>query len=282
MQRTHRYIARKTCEMTAVRTSSSGGRAMQFSPIDLIASLLFTWVIGLAPAFLARRVQNGPLSRKRATWIAVGSCFILALLGLMLKAAAGEPNPRVSPAWILVFLASRWIMIRHKKPLDADGARVAASQLSRDNIISRLREMIADPATSEQHRTQAQVRLEEFERRASQKAERNAQSNLKRWIRRARPSRSKSLLLMRVLAFVIFADLMLMISGYRLLIHERAVQPGQSYSAGHWGDLGSYERETIACWYWTGRRLLPEAFWYGAGKSERDECSFLHKHKPGE
>lgn len=147
---------------------------MPWSPTDLVASLLYTWVLGLAPALIARRVSDGPLSRKRANLVAGVSCVTFAILALILKGVAGEPNPRISPAWILVFIVSRWIMIRgdrqpvEGRPLKSDSPRNigdSASRLSQEEIVNRLREIVADPSLSEKDRKQAQVRLNKFQRR---------------------------------------------------------------------------------------------------------------------
>ena len=245
---------------------------MTFSPVDLIASFLFTWVLGLAPAFVARRMHKGPVTRRRANLIAGVTCFVLALLGLVLKSAAGEPNPRISPAWIFVFLVARWIMIRgDKKPI------------ARDEMAARLRAMVTDPSTSDEHRQRAQVSLDKLEQRLSSESARKSPSRVGTSAGWPRLSPRTYKLAIRVFAIAVVANVLLMVSGHRLLLRERAVQPGDNYSAGdYWGDLGTYERPTIACWYWTGRSLIPEAFLYGSEKSERDECALLHKHMPGE
>lgn len=264
---------------------------MPFSAVDILVGLIYTWGVGLTPALVARRIRGGPLSRKRATIIALVSCFILALVALILKSAAGEPNPRVSPAWIFVFLVSRWLMIRgNEAGLATETANSAKSpefgggpsKLSRAQMITRLGEMVADPTTSDEHRRGALIRLEQLDRGARDHSSlRSRPTDGSAW-GRVRPSRATLSLAARLLALLIVVDILLMVSGYRLLVREKIVLPNDTYVAGEWGDLGTYGRSTIACWYWTGRRLIPEASWYGQGKSERDECSILHKHEPGE
>lgn len=80
---------------------------------DIALSFIVTWVIGLAPAFIARYIIcRAPLPRKRANWVAAISCVFFAFLFLVLKASLGDPQPRLSPVWIVIFLVSRWIMVR--------------------------------------------------------------------------------------------------------------------------------------------------------------------------
>ncbi len=265
-----------------------GVRAIPFSAIDLLAGLVFTWVLGLAPAFIARRIKKGPLRSRQATVIALISCFCFAVIGVAIKEIAGEPA-RVSPAWVLVFFVSRWIMTRSERQpfLDSAGTSVASGtpgqKLSHAQTVARLREMVLDPSTADHHRREAENKLEEYERRETRKT--SAQ-------RKPRPELRLSVIGLssrswrwpvRILVIAAAADLALILSGYRILIRERVVQPGESYIAGEWGDLGTYDdKPIIACWYWTGRKLIPEAFFYGPGKLDRDECTALHNHKPGE
>ena len=75
----------------------------------------------------------------------------------------------------------------------------------------------------------------------------------------------------------ILADIALLLSGYRILIGERIVQPGEHYLAGRWGDLASNEQASIVCRYWTGRNVKLIVWWYGAGFMSKDECPVLHK-----
>lgn len=263
---------------------------MPFSPTDLVASFIFTWVLGLAPAFIARRVHKGPVPRQRATLIALISCLVLAVIGFTLKLAAGEPNPRFSPAWILVFLLARWIMIRgddQQTKGNAPTARLhdpksSRSPLSRSEMIRRLREMVVNPSTTDEHRKRAQSRLAELERLATLDPPPKRRSSFGGLLSWSPSSGAASKLLVRLVAAAILAELFLVVSGYRLLIGERIIPAGQSYSGAKWGSFGSYTRPVLVCWYWTGRTRIPEPFWHGTGKSERDECSVLHKHKPGE
>lgn len=82
--------------------------------LSLIIGLLFTWGIGLAPAFIARyAIYKRPLSKKAANWIAATSCVAFAFIATALHAEEGS---RANIAvWIFVFFVSRWIMTRGDK-----------------------------------------------------------------------------------------------------------------------------------------------------------------------
>jgi hypothetical protein len=80
-----------------------------------------------------------------------------------------------------------------------------------------------------------------------------------------------------IAAIVIVADIALLLSGYRILINERIVRPGERYIAGQWEDVGKNQAPSIVCWYWTGRSMKPIVWWYGNGFMSKDECPFLHK-----
>jgi hypothetical protein len=121
-----------------------------FNAADVIVGIIATWVVGLAPALFARYFwKKAPLSKRSATWIAGASCACFAILFLILRLSLGETNARISPAWILVFWVSRWIMARKRR---------APAQLAHD-----LRAMIADPATSEDRRQLAREKLAQLE-----------------------------------------------------------------------------------------------------------------------
>jgi len=118
------------------------------SSSDLVLGVVLTWVLGLAPAVLARYAwKRAPLSSRSATLIAGISCGTFALGFMVARAAAGGPE-RISLAWIMVFIVSRWIMRRG----------------SREYLLSKLREMIADPETSEERRALALDRLDQLAR----------------------------------------------------------------------------------------------------------------------
>lgn len=75
---------------------------------------------------------------------------------------------------------------------------------------------------------------------------------------------------------LVAVNLLLLLTGTRLLIGERIVQPGQHVVVGQWGDLASNQQASIVCRYWTGRSVTPIVWWYGNGFMSRDSCPFLH------
>lgn len=232
--------------------------------IELVLSFFLTWVVGLSPALIARYVwKKAPLSGRSASVVAGLSCVVFAFGFLLARSAAGETDARISPAWILVFIVSRWIMMRGTKP-----------HLGREEIVFKLREMIADPQTSGEKRSWAENRLQQYERLVPTQMGKEAlagavsdpqQSRLRRYSRPAAYALGVALIL----------DILLMTSRYRLLLNEKVVQPGETYMAGEWDDVGTYGKPVVVCWYWTGRSIRPTAEWYGVGKNEIDECPLL-------
>lgn len=258
---------------------------MDWSISTILASLLYTWGLGLLPAIIARRIAQKPLDKVSATGLALVTCFLLAILAMVLRAGAGEPGGRISPAWILVFLAARWIMIRPGNQHDAGETKPSETRppLSRDEITIKLRQMIDDPVTSPETRAQAQNRLDRYERFSSDAVVKKPSASLPAMnpARRRFPLRTAARFVALALGVVVVLDLLLMASGYRLLLKERMVQPGEHYVAGEWGDIGTFPKTVLVCWYWTGRKLKPSAAWYGVGGQELDECP-LFSHPQSE
>jgi Ca2+/Na+ antiporter len=258
---------------------------LPFSLTDVLFGFIVTWVLGLAPAIIARRQHKGPLRKSAANWIAATTCITFAILFFVVKVALHVPHPRVSVAWVLVFFVARWIMVRRASSEEPafqgpssqpEIASEADRPLTRPEIISKLQNVANDPATSDEHRLWATSRLEAFGRLDAKRDRETVPSSMPRFRREHLKKIAFALLI------VLAADLILTASGYRLLVRQRFVQPGDTYQAGDWGDLGSYGKPVLACWYWTGRNILPEAFWYGHGRHDRDECALLHNHKAGE
>jgi hypothetical protein len=84
----------------------------------------------------------------------------------------------------------------------------------------------------------------------------------------------RSIVVVVVLAVVI--DVTLLVSGYRLLLSERTVTPGQSYVVDGWGDLGKSAQASLVCRYFTGRSVITSVFWYSPNNIlGKDSCPFL-------
>lgn len=119
-----------------------------FTAAALTEAFFFTWVVGLTPALVIRYWwRKAPLSNWLATTIAAATSVIFAIGFMVVRVETGG-NEGISPAWLLVFLVSRAIMMRRR---DLNG------------LASRLREMIADPATTDERRTLASEKLEKLE-----------------------------------------------------------------------------------------------------------------------
>jgi hypothetical protein len=65
----------------------------------------------------------------------------------------------------------------------------------------------------------------------------------------------------------------LLVTGHRILVWERKVNPGDHYVVEGWGDLGAAQQASLACYYFTGRSFKLSVFWYGMGNvMGKDEC----------
>ena len=74
----------------------------------------------------------------------------------------------------------------------------------------------------------------------------------------------------------LLADIMLLATGYRLLVYERFVRRGEHYVVQGWGDLASNSQASFACTYWTGRSVKRTVLWYSPNNiMGRDECPLL-------
>lgn len=79
-----------------------------------------------------------------------------------------------------------------------------------------------------------------------------------------------------ILGAAIVAELVLLLGGYRLLVREDLVKPGQTYVLDGWGNLGTAQQAQLVCFYFTGRSILPTVFWYSQnGIMGQDECPFI-------
>ncbi|WP_411292138.1 hypothetical protein [Sphingorhabdus sp.] len=119
---------------------------MEWSTLDIVSGFFYTWVVGLLPAVIARYVVvKRPLSNRSSIIIALVFCIIFAIGGMFFKGFAGDPSPRFSPAWVLVFFVARWIMRR--------------SGDSQADLIAKLQVMIDYPATEPDRLVWAKDRL---------------------------------------------------------------------------------------------------------------------------
>lgn len=81
-----------------------------------------------------------------------------------------------------------------------------------------------------------------------------------------------------VIAALFVISLTLLLTGYRVLIWETKVEPGQAYSVEGWGELGSNTQASLVCRYFTGRGVVSNVMWYSPNNiMGRDSCPFLDK-----
>jgi hypothetical protein len=75
------------------------------------------------------------------------------------------------------------------------------------------------------------------------------------------------------LAAAFIAVLGLLVSGNRVLVWQAKVEPGQRYEVEGWGDLGKNQQASLACYYFTGRSIKPQVYWYSPSNvMGKDEC----------
>lgn len=80
--------------------------------LTILVSFVITWSIGLAPPLLIRYAfMRRPLSKKAATWIALGFSVLFWFSFLLLNLALDQ-EPGRGVVWVVVFFVSRWIMSR--------------------------------------------------------------------------------------------------------------------------------------------------------------------------
>lgn len=52
------------------------------------------------------------------------------------------------------------------------------------------------------------------------------------------------------------------LTGYKPLISQRLISPGQTYVTEEFGDLGANSRGSLVCTYFTGRRFVRRVHWH--------------------
>ena len=78
-----------------------------------------------------------------------------------------------------------------------------------------------------------------------------------------------------IVIFVLF-PLLLLLSGARVLVSERKVNPGEFYEVTSYGNLGENKQASLACHYFTGRSIVTSVFWYSSNNfMGKDQCPFF-------
>jgi hypothetical protein len=130
---------------------------LDMPPALIALSFVITWGLGLSPALVTRYlVFKAPLARRKANWIAGISSVGFWLLFLFLNVAAGEQRVGNGLVWFVIFFVSRWIMTRGHPDYQSNGS---ATRKRRQGLEESLRELIADPESSEADRQGAMARL---------------------------------------------------------------------------------------------------------------------------
>jgi hypothetical protein len=71
------------------------------------------------------------------------------------------------------------------------------------------------------------------------------------------------------------ADVLLIVSGRRLLISERRIHAGENVEVQGYGNMKNTQ-DSLACTYFTGRSTVVRMFWYSANNMfGRDECPVI-------
>lgn len=76
---------------------------------------------------------------------------------------------------------------------------------------------------------------------------------------------------------LVILDLLMALAGYGINYDEAVVQPGQSYFAAEFGDLGLQKTPTLACRYWRGIGTAFAIFQYGSEADAKSKCPVMLK-----
>ena len=81
-----------------------------------------------------------------------------------------------------------------------------------------------------------------------------------------------------ILACVVLVEVALLLSGFRVLVWEIKVPPGETYIASGHGTLRKNPQSSLVCKYFTGRSVTESVFWYSSNNiMGRDSCAFIYK-----
>lgn len=234
---------------------------------DILAGLFVTWGVGLSPAIIARYWwKREPLRPRLATVIAATTCFFFAIFFLIVKSSLGGEE-RISTAWILVFIVSRSIMVRGSK----------------GRVVAKLRAMLADPEAQSDSKEWARTQLVQLGENAdviTAKTQSVGSADVASAATVDRTARSSFFPLnafrLTALAIggLIALNILILISGHRVLLGEQIVVAGKEFVWKDW-IIGHHQRDVLMCRYWTGRSVQPRTEWYGIGPGELAECPMI-------
>ena len=79
-----------------------------------------------------------------------------------------------------------------------------------------------------------------------------------------------------MLIFVLGTWGYLLVTDTRVLFEETKIEAGQPYLVDGYGDLGRYNRTSLACKYFNGRKIFQSVYWYAHNNhGGRDSCPFI-------
>jgi hypothetical protein len=88
----------------------------------------------------------------------------------------------------------------------------------------------------------------------------------------------RSQIISAFLLLAVAGEIGLLVSGYRVLMKETLVRPGEYYLVEGYDNLGDANQASLACRYFTGRAFMTIVFWYSESNVlGRDSCPFLYR-----
>ena len=83
-------------------------------------------------------------------------------------------------------------------------------------------------------------------------------------------------ILYTILGALLLGEAALLLTGYRLLLSQKRVDPGQVFIVKDYGNLGDNNQSSLVCRYFTGRGTVVKVFWYSPNNLfGKDDCPFL-------
>lgn len=85
-------------------------------------------------------------------------------------------------------------------------------------------------------------------------------------------------MIVRVIIVLAILNLIILFSGYRILLSETRVNPGDTHHVAGYGNLGDSGKASLVCRYFTGSDIKTDVFWYSPGNIlGRDACPFIYR-----
>ena len=85
-------------------------------------------------------------------------------------------------------------------------------------------------------------------------------------------------LIYKTIFLLLFLDLLILISGSRILIYEKKINKGEIYIIEEYGNLGEGS-SSLHCKYFTGRSIIDIAYYYAPNNFfGKDSCPFYERH----